>query len=289
MRGRSLRVLAAATVLSAVVMVEGAAAQSPPTFGGGRLPAATQPTHYRPTVTTALQPRGGRIAMLFDSTLLCTGNVLPVQGSGEVAWNGTSFRFKGRSSKAFSGGRLRYRWTMTGQVSGQTATGKLHIVGRQRSHRCTKKPTRPFELRVAGPRSGAPAKPAARAFLGGTSAFALFDGIAAPVMLRVSNNGSKVASQWTIDAKCGKGPSEHLVNFTPGMRIRPDGSFSRAERFSLRYTDAFVRYRPVFSGHFTSDGASGTLRLRASIYNRRHTKLLTRCDSGVIGWNATAG
>src|SRR3954454_23159548 len=286
MPGRWIRVLATAAVLSAVA-VDGAAAQAPPpTFGGGRLPAAKSPRHYRPTVTLALQPRGGRIAMLCDSPVLCGRDVLDIQGGGNVAWDGASFSFKGTSAKTFTGGRLRYRGTVKGRLSGGAATGTLHVVGRRRSRRCNRKPDRPFAVAVAGPRTGSPAQPAPRTFFAGTSDFEIFDHIQAPVMLRTSADGRKVAAQWTIAAKCGKGPSEHLVNFTPAMRVRPDGSFSRTERFSLRYTDAFVRYRPLFTGRFSTDGAGGTLRLRARIYNRRGTKLVTRCDSGVRSWNA---
>src|SRR3954452_10323177 len=107
MPGRWIRALATAAVLSAVA-VDGAAAQAPPpTFGGGRLPAAKSPRHYRPTVTLALQPRGGRIAMLFDSTVLCGRDVLDIQGGGNVAWDGASFSFKGTSAKTFTGGGAR--------------------------------------------------------------------------------------------------------------------------------------------------------------------------------------
>jgi hypothetical protein len=147
---------------------------------------------------------------------------------------------------------LTYRWTLTGRVSGDTAPGK----------------------------------PAARAFFAGPIGFTLFDGIQAPLTLRVSKDARKIAAQWSVDAKCGKGPSEHLHNFTPAMRIRPDGSFSRSERFSQQYTDAFVRYRPLFTARFTADGATGTPRLRADIYGRRGKKLITRCDTGVLDWNA---
>jgi hypothetical protein len=280
-----MRVLGAAALLSAV-MADGAAAQAPPTLGGGRLPAVKSPTSYRPTVMLALQPRGARIAMLFDSTVKCGRQVTSVLGSDEAAWNGSSFRFSGRSSEPYGSGRLKTRWTVKGQLTGDVARGILHITGTTRSHRCRRKPDRPFTVRIAGPRTGAPAQPPARAFYIGTSSRELFDHIQAPVALRVSTDARKVASQWTMDAKCGKGAPEHFVNFTPGMRIRADGTFSRSERFKIRFSDAVVRYHPSFAGRITADGASGTLRLRARIYTRSGKKLVTRCDSGVVSWNA---
>ena len=45
-------------------------------------------------------------------------------------------------------------------------------------------------------------------------------------------------------------------------------------------------YRASFAGRIATDGAAGTLRLRTREYNRRGTKLLTRCDSGTRTWNA---
>jgi hypothetical protein len=140
-------------------------------------------------------------------------------------------------------------------------------------------------VRLSGPPAGAPTNPLPRAFYAGTSSYEIFDGIQAPVVLRVTADGRKVAGQWTIAAKCRRG-SAQFVNFTPPTRVRADGSFSRKERFSVRYTDALIRYRATFAGRFATDGATGTLRLRAREYNRRGTKLITRCDSGVRVWNA---
>jgi hypothetical protein len=45
-------------------------------------------------------------------------------------------------------------------------------------------------------------------------------------------------------------------------------------------------YRASFAGRFATDGATGTLRLRTRIFNRRGTKLRTRCDSSTRTWNA---
>ena len=293
MPGRSIRVLATATMLSAVVMVDGAAAQSPPTLGGGRLPSTKPAKHYRPTVNISMQPRGDKIAMLFDTSVRCGRDGFDILGAGQVAWDGTHFSFAGTNRQSVAGGRLTSRWTVTGQLSGDTARGTLHIAGvRRRSgrlHKCARKPNRPFTVRAAGPRSGAPAKPAPNAFYAGTTNYELYDRMQAPLMLRVSKDARKVAAQWTIAERCGSGRRDEFVNFTPPMKVRPDGSFSRKEHFSVQYSDALIRYRPTFTGRFTADGASGTLRLRTRIYNRRGTKLITRCDSDVRVWNVAPG
>ena len=80
--------------------------------------------------------------------------------------------------------------------------------------------------------------------------------------------------------------ARHFVNFTPAMRVRPDGTFSRRERFSVSLRGRLVRYRATFTGRIRTDGATGTLRLRTRVYDRSGTKLRTKCDSGRRIWVA---
>ena len=228
--------------------------------------------------------------MIYDSSVLCPASTVDVMGGGEVAFDGTNFSFQGSGSTSLGKGRVTYRWTVKGQVSGGAATGTLHVTGVRRGNgrprKCGRKPDRAFAVRLAPSPTGAPAQPQPRAFYAGTSNFEIFDRIQSPVTLRATTDGRKISSQWTVSGKCGRGPRDHFVNFTPAMRVRPDGTFSRSERFSVRYADVLIRYRPQFTGAIKSDGATGTLRLRTTIYNRRGTKLLTRCDSGGRVWNA---
>jgi hypothetical protein len=70
------------------------------------------------------------------------------------------------------------------------------------------------------------------------------------------------------------------------MRIRPDGSFSRAERFAVRFRDALLRYRVRIAGRVSGEAANGTLRLRVGIFSRNGKRLKTRCDSGLRNWSA---
>jgi hypothetical protein len=104
-------------------------------------------------------------------------------------------------------------------------------------------------------------------------------------VLRTTRDGRKVAARWNAIARCGRGPRERLVNFTPATRIGTAGGFLRKERFTVRYTDAVVRYRVRFGGRFLADGASGRLRMRAAVMDRRR-RVLTRCDTGTRNWHA---
>jgi hypothetical protein len=106
------------------------------------------------------------------------------------------------------------------------------------------------------------------------------------VLLRVSKSGKKMGARWNTKAACGRRAPTDFTNYTPPMRIRADGSFRRAERFNVGYSDAFIRYRVNFAGRVSGDAASGTLRLRARIYSPNGKRLRVRCDSGVRGWSA---
>jgi hypothetical protein len=102
--------------------------------------------------------------------------------------------------------------------------------------------------------------------------------------------GTKVlvgAVALTTATKCGRGAVDTFVNYTPPTKLRPDGSFSRQERLSVQWADLFIRYRATFEGRILSDGATGTMRLRTRVYNRRGGKLRTRCDSGKRIWIVT--
>ena len=61
--------IAGTMVLAAIGWAAPAAAQD---YGGGRLPSAAVPGRaYVPTVGIALQPRGDRMALRFDTSLRC--------------------------------------------------------------------------------------------------------------------------------------------------------------------------------------------------------------------------
>lgn len=266
----------------------GTAYAQSPSYGGGLLPYTVVPRGFNPSVGIALQPRGDRMALRFDTTLLCGGRTFEAVGRALAAFDGSSVSARGASRVPAL--RLRYAWELSGVVSGQTVAGELRIAGvRRRDGRriaCTRHPTRPFQARVGAPPAAAPAAARPAAAYAGMSAIRIGD-LPAPVVLRTTRDGRKVAARWNAIARCGRGPRERLVNFTPATRIGAAGGFLRRERFTVRYADAVVRYRVRFGGRFLAEGAAGRLRMRATVLDRRG-RVLTRCDTGTRGWHALA-
>lgn len=285
-------VLSIVTVGAVLAIAAPAGAQS---FGGGLLPAASgKPGGYTPTIGIVLQPRGSQIAIRFDTSMRCGPHVEDLVGRAVVPFDGRSFRAKKLHWQFGLAGpprnRVTFSWRLRGTVSGAFARGRLKVTGTRhyngRSWRCDRKTKRRWAARVEGPApTGAPTPPA-RAGFGGLSDIDIGAGLRGAVIMRVSRTAKKVGARWTARAACGKGSPVTFVNYTPPMRIRPDGSFSRAERFSVRYSDGLLRYRVRFAGRVSGDAANGTLRLRVRIYSPGGKRLRTRCDSGLHSWSA---
>ena len=281
---------AGAVAMLAAMWATPAAAQSP-SYGGGRLPSAAVPKRgYIPTLGIVLQPRGGQIAMRFDTSLRCGGTSYDTVGRAVVPFDGRSFSAGAARRFRIGGGRVVFAWTLAGQADGTIASGTLRLTGTRtvngRRTACNRKPTRRFSARLAGPAPAGSPSPPARASFGGLSAIRVADGLRGPVVLKVTGSGRRIAARWTALASCRRGPRADLVNFTPSMRIRPDGTFGRSERFRVAYTDAVVRYRVSFAGRISGEGAAGRLRMRARIFDRSGRRLVTRCDSRTRSWTA---
>jgi hypothetical protein len=263
---------------------------SGPSYGGGLLPGAAAPRHYNPTVGIALEQRGARLALRFDTTLLCGRDVYQVSGRRVVPMSGGHASAHASAALRLGRGRLSFGWRLSVEVGSRDARGLLTIRGNRRSRgraeSCTHRPKRRFRALIGAAPAGPAAQPAPGRAYFGLNDLRIADGLRGPVLLRVGRDGKKTAARWTATAPCTRGPRELLVNFTPATRVAPDGSFRRRERFSQRFTDALVRYSVFFGGGFTSDGAAGTLRLRARVYDRRGSRLITHCDSGVRRWTA---
>jgi hypothetical protein len=280
------RMVPAVVALGLVVSVPAAAHAQSPAFGGGLLPYTTVPRGFDPSVGIALQPRGDRMALRFDTTLLCGRQTFEAVGRAPAPFDGSAFSARGASRVRGLG--LRYAWELDGVLSGQTVTGELRIAGVRRRGarriRCTRHQARPFQARIGTAPAGAPAsaRPAAQ-YLGMSDI--RIGGLPGPVVLRTTRDARKVAARWNAIARCGRGPRERLVNFTPATRIGTAGGFLRKERFTVRYSDAVVRYAMRFGGRFNADGAAGRLRMRAVVMDRRR-HVLTRCDTGTRSWHA---
>lgn len=289
-------VLRAAVVAAALTLIgAGRASAQAPSYGGGLLPSASPPTRaYTPTVGIALQPRGDRIALRFDTSIRCGRESYDAVGRKVVPFDGAGFTATGASVYAIGTShrnRVRFAWALSGAVDGAAGSGTLRIAGVRvvngRRTRCARKPTRSWQARLVAPAPAGTSMPAARAAFGGLSDLELADDLRAPVILKVAKSARKVAARWTVTAGCQKRRSrQHLINLTPPTTIRSDGSFKRSERFGVSYADAFIRYRVTFSGRFSGDGATGTLRMRAREYSRDRKRFRRRCDSGVRSWSA---
>jgi hypothetical protein len=284
-----------AIVLGVVLIAAAPAGAQSASFGGGLMPrAGGKPGGYTPTIGIVLQPRGSQIAIRFDTTMHCGRYVEELTGRATVPFDGRTFSAKKlRWQFGLAGpprNRVTFSWRLRGTVDGALARGRLRVTGARhfngRTLSCNHKTKRRWAARLEGPApTGAPLPPS-RAGFGGLSDVQLGDGLRAPVILRVSKDAKKVGSRWTAHAPCGKGGPITFVNYTPPMRFRPDGSFSRAERFAVRYSDALLRYRVRFAGRTSGEAANGTMRLRVRVYSRNGKRLRTRCDSGLRNWSA---
>jgi hypothetical protein len=288
-------VVVSIVVVGVLLAAAGPAVAQSPSYGGGLLPGASgKPGGYTPTIGIALQPRGSQIAIRFDTTMRCARFVEELTGRATVPFDGRSFRAKKLHWMYPLAGparnRVTFSWRLSGTVDGAFARGKLRVVATRHFNgthlSCRRKPNRRWVARIEGPApTGSPAPPA-RAGFGGLDDIQLGNGLRGAVMLRVSGDAKKIGSRWTARAACGKGRPVTFVNYTPPMRIRPDGSFSRAERFAVRFRDELLRYRVRIAGRVSGEAANGTLRLRVGIFSRNGKRLKTRCDSGLRNWSA---
>ena len=262
-----IRAIGAVAVLAGLWAAP-AAAQNPG-YGGGRLPSAAVPkARYVPTVGIALQPRGDRMALRFDTSLRCGRTSYDVVGRalGRVrrarllGLRGAPVADPGREDRLRLDARRR---RPTGPTRPAPCGSPARASPAAAAPRCDRKPTRAFAARVAAPAPGGAPRPPAGAAFGGLSTIRVADGLRGPVVLKATSSGRRIAARWTAFASCRRGPRADLVNFTPSMRVRADGSFSRSERFAVRYVDALVRYRVRFAGRVSGEGATGRLRMRA--------------------------
>src|SRR4051794_12652276 len=271
-----MRVRAGIVVVLGVAALAGTAgdalAQAPGTYAGGLLPTAgVPPPGYRPSLLIALQPRaGGRIAVRFDTTIRCGALTLDLDGRRVAPFDGTTIRTSEALVQRFDPGqRLVYRWQLTGTVAGPQASGTLHLTGEYRGpgrrvRRCTRAPDRAWQARLADAPTGGPGAPLAGSTLVGATGQRLADRLPRSGVGRVTADGRRVSALWNAVAPCGRGPRELFANFTPPRPVQ-GSAVSSDERFTIRFTNEVLRYHATFTAAFTTDGATGTLRLRVSV------------------------
>jgi hypothetical protein len=170
------------------------------------------------------------------------------------------------------------RLSMGGTLAADSAAGKLTMG----VSRCPKY-TRDLMLRTESAPAGAPAMPAAASLFAGLTGQTAA-GVRLGIALRVTKKG-RVWGIWAASMKCGPKATSQIVNASPTTKIKPDGSFTRNETYTVRWEGGLrERYRVTFKGRFLADGASGTMRVRSQL--RKRGESYYPCDSGTIAWAA---
>jgi hypothetical protein len=284
---RTIGVLFAATAALAAIAPASAAGSvfstvAKPSIEAGGVVAGT---HYggsairgsrtaNPTISLVVQP-DGRVRGRAGLGVRCGG----------ITWAPVFVRLSGKltAAPAFTvGGHTRLggrtlRISAQGSADGLNANGTVRVRGRGcRGWRL------PFTLRTESALAGAAAvPPPSSTFMGLTAQSA--GGVRLPVSVSVTHTG-KMWAIWDVSMKC-HGVTIPTTNVTPYTRIRPDGSFTRSERFRIRYRGgATDHYKVKLTGQFRADGVSGTLR--ASVQTTKPGHRYYPCFSGTQAWAA---
>jgi hypothetical protein len=133
------------------------------------------------------------------------------------------------------------------------------------------------------PGAPAPAHPGAT-YLGLTSQQG---DVPRPFLVAVVPSGARVKTtvfQYRI--VCAK-LSYESNDVSPGARIRPDGTFRSRDAFAFRSPRVVERVRIAVDGGFSAGHASGTVRVRSVVRNRRTGRLIDRCDTGPLTFAAS--
>lgn len=279
--------------LALVVVATGLAAAPVPALGasyaGGALTAAA------PLVSARVGGDG--------STLVLSAEAIARCGSGAAVDERAILRTGTAADGAFSASITRHyrlspterrsvRLGVTGRIAGTAASGGLRVIvivrrtGRA-AVRCDSG-MQAWQARsvpaVVVP-SGPP-RAGARLF-GATAQGGRY--LSYPVVLGVSADGSRLsAAIFRVRRQCSGAASEDVSNNVTAVQLAADGSFATVQRYSQRFPDAVEYFAFTFTGRVTATGASGLLRVRSVLRHPRTRRLIGRCDSGTVGWSASA-
>jgi hypothetical protein len=250
-------------------------------------PAALADTQYGGTGFNAKRASGpsvtlvrhddGRIDVRLASGYGCgkayyTNRVVRLSGSTP---DGVSFTATGSTRLS---GRGKVTYTLTGTLAPDGVTGEI----KEGAKNCPRY-TLSVALKPESAPAGAPTPAPGNALLGGLTSQAA-GAFRLPVSVKVTKDG-RFYALWQASMKCGPKAVLPVWNVTPTSKVKPDGTFSRSETYTIRYSDGSRdRYRVNFSGRFLADGATGTLRARMQTRKRGHRYY--PCDSGTQTWTA---
>src|SRR4051795_265016 len=119
-------------LVSAASMPAAAAAQEPSAYGGGTLDAGALGRSYHPTVGVTFAPRGGQVALHFDTTLRCGRDSYQVRARRLVQPTGGHVASAGKGRLALGRGRVTWHWSLAADLDGRLAAGVLTIGGKRR-------------------------------------------------------------------------------------------------------------------------------------------------------------
>jgi hypothetical protein len=220
----------------------------------------------------------GTVAARFGFAVRCRGVLwqdMVIEASGKAS--GTTFRVSGHTRA----GRTKLTMTASGTFAGNAVSGHLTARGR----RCDELERVPFRLRAAAPAAGPPAVPARGTVMFGVTSQSA-GAVRLPVVVWVGRNG-RISGTWEALASCARGRIP-VMNVEPLTKVRADGSFSRTERYVVKYTDGtHDTFHVTFAGRFQSAGASGTLTARVQLSDPKHHKRFAPCTTGPQTWTAT--
>jgi hypothetical protein len=258
----------------AALLVAAPAAQADTSYGGL---AALRNAPAGPVISLVSHDDGrisGRLGVSYRCRRHTYFNYI-VRLNGSTA-DGVNFTATGRTRMRGIG---RLRLTMTGTLAADSVAGKVTT-----SAPNCRKYTRDVVLRSDSAPAGAPTVPPAASLFAGMTGQTI-GGFRLAVGLRVTKKG-RVWARWQAWMRCGpRGGSDSIVNDTPTTRIKPDGSFSRSEVYTIRWSDGSrQRFRVSFKGQFRADGVSGTLRARST--RKGGGARWYPCDSGTQTWAA---
>lgn len=208
-------------------------------------------------------------------------------GTGPIAPDGTfSVQLKDGQQEGERG--LSSSVVADGRITGDRATGELDITTRARGRVCRGRLT--YAARVApGLGAAASAAPPAGATLIGRAGSALAPS-AAPFSfnLRVASNGRSITrgTSGFRDNWNRRNPDREETNYLTRVPIRSNGTFSKTERYTIRWGDGNERVVIRTTGRFVTGGATGTFRTTRTFRSKRTGRVLARSDSGLLRWNA---
>jgi hypothetical protein len=188
--------------------------------------------------------------------------------------------------------RMRAVVTVRGRFDGAAASGTLSARLRHRrpggrARRCATREDATWQLRRL-PAAGAPA-PASP----GATYFGLTrqpGPLPRPFLLRVDATGGRVlTSVFEYTRVCDANGRLYVSEISPGAPIRPDGTFTIRDRFTLRYRDVRLneRFRVRVDGQFAGGVVSGTLRVTTVARRRSSGKVVDRCDTRPVPFAAS--